>query len=278
MKHLFPLILAMAILFSLPRTAPAQVYAGLHGGITLPQGFYADSRMSDHEWMFAQGHQLKAGAGRGWTAGLDVAYALPFVKGLEVLFCADFMQSGMNKDVQEYYDKYQSRHLSQCTAYEMKLPRLRHIPLMAGVQYSFPLTTTVSLYGQALAGVNLRYITPWILAYADENWTDPSADGSLKYNNMKTCTYASAATLALRLGGGFMVKNTVTLGFNINLLGASPLVWDEQETVRYNIYGNIKELNNTTRVEYYDIRPVMVTISLGYRLKVANAQRHVQDW
>ena len=40
MKHLFPLILAMAILFSLPRTAPAQVYAGLHGGITLPQGFF----------------------------------------------------------------------------------------------------------------------------------------------------------------------------------------------------------------------------------------------
>ena len=75
-----------------------------------------------------------------------------------------------------------------------------------------------------------------------------------------------------------MVKNTVTLGFNINLLGASPLVWDEQETVRYNIYGNIKELNNTTRVEYYDIKPVIVTISLGYRLKVANAQRHVQDW
>ena len=76
MKKLTPFILFMLLLATggLHR-AEAQLYVNLHGGLTLPQGDYADSRMSDHEWMLAQGHQHKGGAGRGWAAGLEVSYA-----------------------------------------------------------------------------------------------------------------------------------------------------------------------------------------------------------
>jgi len=261
-----------------PRHAQAQLYLGLRGGATLPQSLYADSRMSDNEWMFTQGHQLKGGVGKGWLAGLDIALALPFAKGLEIVASTDFMQSGMNSDVQEYYSKYYIHRYSQCSSYLMELPRLRNIPLLAGLQYSYPLTTLVSLYGLAQIGANLRLITPWTLAYADAGWTYPPDNEALQYNNMKVCTYTPATTLALRFGGGFIIKNVVTLGFSVNLVGASPLVWDQQETVRYYTGGTLNELVNNTRIEYYNLRPVYVGVSLGYRSKVSNAQRHVQDW
>jgi len=269
------LLLAMA---SGMHQGRAQIYIGLHGGITLPQGDYADSRMSDYEWMFAQGHQHKAGAGRGWSAGLDVSYAMPFHPNLEALFAADYMQSGVSRDVQHYFDISYANRYSQCSRYTMQLPRFRHIPLLLGVRYKYPLTKTIHLYGQALGGINLRLISPWTLYFADAGWPYAYREDDMQYNNMKRSTYTNATTAALRVGGGFIVKDLVTVGFDFNLIGAAPLAWDEEETVRYDIYGTVNEIQNTYHVDYYPIRPMLVTVSVGLRLKAFSGARHVQDW
>ena len=278
-KLALPRLTLLALLLGIGlQQANAQLYIGLHGGATVPVGFYAESRMSDNEWMFTQGHQRQAGAGTGWAAGVDFSYAMPFHSNLEIILAADFMQSGVNRDVEEYFTLRFSQRYNQCSRYEMKLPRLRNIPILAGVQYRFPLTTTINLYGQALAGINLRYITPWSLSFADAEWNFPSDDESLLYNNVKVYTYAPATTFALRLGGGFFIKDIVSIGFSYNILGASPLIWDQTETVRYNVYGNLHVINNETHVDYYDLNPTLVLISLGVRLKAFSGSRRVQDW
>ena len=278
-KLALPRLTLLALLLGIGlQQANAQLYIGLHGGATVPVGFYAESRMSDNEWMFTQGHQRQAGAGTGWAAGVDFSYAMPFHSNLEILLAADFMQSGVNRDVEEYFTLRFSQRYNQCSRYEMILPRLRNIPILAGVQYRFPLTTTINLYGQALAGINLRYITPWSLSFADAEWNFPSDDESLLYNNVKVYTYAPATTFALRLGGGFFIKDIVSIGFSYNILGASPLIWDQTETVRYNVYGNLHVINNETHVDYYDLNPTLVLISLGVRLKAFSGSRRVQDW
>ena len=278
-KLALPRLTLLALLLGIGlQQANAQLYIGLHGGATVPVGFYAESRMSDNEWMFTQGHQRQAGAGTGWAAGVDFSYAMPFHSNLEIILAADFMQSGVSRDVKEYFTLRFSQRYNQCSRYEMKLPRLRNIPILAGVQYRFPLTTTINLYGQALAGINLRYITPWSLSFADAEWNFPSDDESLLYNNVKVYTYAPATTFALRLGGGFFIKDIVSIGFSYNILGASPLIWDQTETVRYNVYGNLHVINNETHVDYYDLNPTLVLISLGVRLKAFSGSRRVQDW
>ena len=256
----------------------AQLYVGVHGGATLPQGFYAESRMSDNEWMFAEGHQLKGGAGRGWDAGIDISFAMPFHPSLEIAFTADFMQSNPNRDIREYYEISYTRRYSQCSYYNMRLPRFRNIPILIGVRYCYPIASGIDLYGEALAGINRRLITDWVLTFTNDPWTPQEDLTYPEYNNIDIRSYTSATTFAFRLGAGVLIKKKVTLGASFQMLGKAPLSWDRTVTTRHDIYGEISEYTNTTHTDYTDLNPTLVLIQLGYRLNPFAGARHVQDW
>lgn len=178
-------------------TANAQLYVGLHGGITLPSGYYAESKMSDGEWLLDGTNQFKVGAGKGFAAGLDIAYAMPFLSELSILLEGEFMQSEPNTDVKKY-------HEAHADDYEYILPKYRHIPIFLGFRYSYPLGKYYDLYGEALGGVNIRSITPYTrgLYYA---------------------TYENSTTIGFRIGAGIIVCDMVTLGASYSMLGKSPL-------------------------------------------------------
>ena len=256
--------------------AQAQLYIGVRGGVTLPQGFYAESRMSDNQWMFTQGHQKMAGAGRGWSGGVDVSFALPVHPALEITFQADFMQSGVSKNVKEYYDIRWATRFQNCSQYLMQLPKLRNIPIMAGVRYAYPASTTIDFYGEALAGVNLRYISDWNFAYSPADWPVDQPQSFDDYACADLRTYAPATTFAFRLGAGFIIAKRVTLGASFNMLGAAPLEWDRTDIARYNIYGTIVENSRTEHVTHTDINPTLLLVHLGFRLPAT--RRTVQDW
>ena len=278
MKKIVLLFLIFNFQFSIFNFLHAQLYVGLHGGATLPQGFYADSRMSDNEWMLAEGHQLKGGAGRGWDAGLDISFAMPFHPALEIAFSADFMQSGPNRDVREYYELTYTRRYSQCSHYEMRLPHYRNIPILLGVRYSYPIATGIDLYGEALAGINHRTITDWVLTFTNPPWTPQENMPYPEYNNIDIRTYTPATTFTFRLGAGFLLKKKFTLGASFQMLGKAPLAWDRTVTTRYDIYGNISEYTDQTHTDYTDLNPTLVLVQLGYRLNPFAGARHVQDW
>ena len=261
-----------------PPALRAQLYVGVHGGATLPQGFYAESRMSDNEWMFAEGHQLKGGAGRGWDAGIDISFALPFHTNLEIALTADFMQSKPSRDVCEYYEISYTRRYSQCSLYEMRLPRYRNIPVLLGFRYCYPITIGIDLYGEALAGINRRTFTDWVLTYTKEPWTPQEDMEYPEYNNIDIRSYTPATTFAFRLGAGVILKKKFTIGASFQMLGKAPLVWDRSVTARYDIYGDISEYITTTHTDYTDLNPTLVLVQLGYRLNPFAGARHVQDW
>ena len=277
-KSIKPFFLVFSFYLLVSITLHAQLYVGLHGGITLPQGFYAESRMSDNEWMFTSGHQHQGGAGRGWAAGLDISFAMPFHPALEAVFAADFMQGGPNRDVREYYELSYARRYSQCSLYEMKLPRLRNIPLYLGLRYHYPIANAIELYGEALAGINHRMITDWILTFTKEPWTPQEDLDYPEYNNIDIHSYASATTFAFRLGAGFVFNKKVTLGASFQMLGKAPLAWDRTVTTRYDVYGEISEYTDRTHTDYTDLNPTLVLVQLGYRLNPFKGARHVQDW
>ena len=276
-KKTWPFILVMAFVSMLPSQATAQFYVGLQGGITLPQGFYSESRMSDNGWMFSEGHQSLAGAGKGWSAGVELSYAMLFHPSLEVVLNAHFMQGGVNSDVEDYYEYVYSTRYKECSKYLMELPKFRNIPILLGVRYAYPVTKGIDLYGEALAGINLRSITDWTLAYATANWQVGDGQELAAYNNEDNHVYANANTFALRLGAGFLFKKKLTLGASFNMLGSSPLTWDRNTTVRYSVYGQIVENTTTQHVAYTDLRPTMVVVHLGFRLTPFKT-RTVQDW
>ena len=266
MKHLKPYHLVIVVLaFVLLRPAHAQIYMGLHGSAVLPNQFYAESHMSDNEWMFTQGSQHCAGAGLGWNAGLDVSWAMPFHTNLEAILSADYLHNSMNKDVKQYYQIRYSQRYSNCSHYEMTLPRFHHICVMAGMRYCFPMTTLFDLYGEALAGVNVRLINNWTLAYADEQWNPDGNPDIELHNNESIKTYPTTTTFAFGVGAGFIIKKMVTVGVRYCMLGKAP-----QNQVVSNTH--------TQHIDHYSINPTMLTITLGFRLKAFGGARHVQDW
>lgn len=278
--------LMVLILLMLPVTASSQLYLGLRGGVTLPQSSYAQSRMSDNEWMFTEGHQHKGGIGRGWNAGLDITYAIPFtISGLgnnpaaiEILLSADFMQSGPSRDVCDYYELTYIHRYDHCAQYDMQLPRIQHIPILAGVRFDYPLTSGIQLYAEALAGINIRHITDWSLTFADNSWTQTDGQTFAQYNNTDIRQYASATTLGLRFGIGFIAKERLILGASLNHLGNAPLTWDRTVTTAYSVYGQPVQNTTTQHVNYMPLRALLVAVNLSYRLPILNASRNVQDW
>lgn len=255
----------------------AQFYVGLHGGMTLPEGTYAESRMSDNGWIFSEGHQWLVGAGKGWAAGVDISFAMPFHSPLELVLSADYMQSGMNKDVKDYYEYIYKARYSNCTKYLMELPRLCNIPILLGVRYAYPVARGIDFYGEALAGINIRCISDWTLSYATSSWNMGDGQQLAEYNNEDKRVYGNASTFAFRLGTGFVFKKKVTIGANLSILGAGPLTWDRSATVRYSVYGEVVENTTSRHVAYSAINPVMVTVQMGFRLAPFKG-RTVQDW
>lgn len=263
-------------LFAAP-SLKAQLYLGAHLGLSLPQADYADSRMSDNQWMFSEGHQQWAGAGRGWGGGLSVDYALPFHPNLEIAFEADYLRGGVNRDVREYYQfSFQNRY-SQCSHYQMVLPKFQHISLRLGMRYCYPLGGIFDFYGEALAGVNFRLVSDWALLYTRNEWVPVEGIEYPEYDNVDIRKYDPAATFAFSVGTGVLIKKSVSVGASLMMLGSSPLSWDRYTATRYNVYGNIAAYEETRHVHYTDIAPMLVMVKVAYRLQPFNT-RHVQDW
>ncbi len=275
MKHRFVFLLLLCL--ATVAQVQAQFYVGVHGGLTLPEGIYSESRMSDNGWMFTEGHQWLAGAGKGWSAGVDMSFAMPFHPSLELVLSAEYMQSGVNKDVKDYYDYIYRARYSNCAKYSMQLPKFRNIPVLLGVRYAYPVTKGIDFYGEVLAGINVRHISDWTLSYASGDWSTGDGQQLAEYNNEDRRVYEKATTFAFRVGAGFLFKKKVTVGADFNILGPSPLVWDRTSTIRYSVYGEMVEHSTTQHVVYSNLNPVMVRVHVGFRLAPFKT-RTVQDW
>lgn len=238
----------------------AQLYIGVHGGVTLPTGFYGDSRMSDYEWMMIEGHQLRAGAGTGFSAGLDFGIPMPFLNDLSALITVDYMQSGPNRDVRNYY----ANHYLEEDG--VVLPQYRNIPILLGARYSYPLGTFYDLYGEAQMGVNIRQITEFKYP------SNSSTTFSYQYDN--------CYSMAFHLGAGIMIRDIVSVGAGVNLMGKGPLKGTSTVTKTFETPEGTKEASDSEPFvpEYTTIKPTMVYINLGVHLNPFKSYtRRVQE-
>ena len=276
MKQLFHKTFVLLLLALAGQELHAQLYIGLQAGASLPQGFYADSRMSDNEWMFAEGHQHKAGAGKGWAAALDISFALPPLPSLEMTFQANYLQSGVCRDVREYYDFIYKNRYSQCSRYLMELPSFRHLSMQLGLRYCYPMGG-IDFYAEALAGLNLRFISDWKLLYTRGEWLPVEELLYPEYDNIDIRSYNNAATFAYTVGIGFLFKKSFSLGADFMVLGSSPLSWNRYTASRTILNGAVVEHEDSRQTTYTSINPTMLVVKVGYRLKPFHT-RHVQDW
>lgn len=255
----FLLLSAAWLLCLLPLRA--QFYIGVHGGVTLPTGYYGDSRMSDYEWIIMNPeHQLRAGAGTGFSAGVDFSFPMPFLSDLSALITVDYMQSGPNKDVSNYYaNHYQEED-------GVVLPKYKNIPILLGLRYSYPLGTFYDLYGEAQMGVNIRQITEFRYP------VNSKTTFSYQYDN--------CYSMAFHLGVGVMIKDIVSVGAGVNLMGKGPLKGISTETITFDTPEGPDEASDSEPYTptYTTIKPTMVYINLGFHINpFKNYTRRVQE-
>ncbi|GEM_PF-1524851 len=271
------LVLMLVAAASIP--ARAQLYLGVRGGATLPTGFYAESRMSENEWMLIGGHQKKAGAGIGFSAGLEAAFAMPFHTNLEVVLSADYMQSGPSRDVRDYYLTYLTQRYGAAGNFTCTLPYFRNIPALLGIRYAYPTGKLIDLYAEALCGVNYRMISPFSHTADARNYTSTSGQYYQRYYNHTDYTYANTLTFAFRLGGGIIINDMFTLGASFSMLGGGRLSWDNNSAKEYLFDGGANQkFEDSEHKDYYEINPTMVTVSLGFRFPVWKGASRVQDF
>lgn len=278
MRPLLSTLLILGTYLFLPAIAHGQMYIGLHGGVTLPSGYYAESRMSDHEWMLTGNNQLKAGAGKGFFGGLDISFPMPFHTKLEAVLTAEYLQGNVNADIQNYYQRVANKY-SNCDQYELILPRFQNIPVLLGLHYNYRIGTYYDLYGEVLAGVNFRKITPWQQSYSSSSYTDSDGQTFSNFSSLERYKYDDATTFAFRIGAGILIRKLVTVGASYTVLGKAPLQWDYTRSGTYNTPLGVHETVNTTHVTYADLNPTMVCVVLGFRINpFKGLRRHVQDY
>lgn len=160
-----------------------------HAGIGFPKGDFGDDDQSND----------KASAA---AMGFNIGYKhykslstpnLSFVIGLDIFY------NGLKSDTKDEYEDY-------FDGYDVTFPMYFNIPATVGLNYAYPVSDQVSLYGEIGVGVNGSIQTPFKI----EN-------SAYKYEQ-KT-VYDPSFKLCYGLEGGLLIQNKYTISLRYNQLG-----------------------------------------------------------
>lgn len=128
---------------------------------------------------------------------------------------------------------------------------------MVGLNYSYALNGTLSVFGNAGIGANVRIITPFVTEYEYEN---ESAEAEYKY----TDSFTPAVTLSWRIGVGMKVNDIFSISLEYYALGDSKVKGKHESTVYYSTSGDHTE--DSSNFKYGKINPTMLLLRLGIYL------------
>ena len=154
------------------------------GGV-MPLSDYGDGTFSD--FGLINGSSEKGGAGLGFTIGAK--YRMPLTSGLSVMFTGDIMFNSLKDTITGDNDGSNSTN-----------PNYINVPLMAGLNYEHSLGGSLSIYAEAGAGLNIRFITDYEGAFA----------GLVS----ATASYDPAFTFAYQGGIGLKFNDKYSIGVN----------------------------------------------------------------
>lgn len=196
------MVLAMASMGALQ----AQNTFSLRAGLALPMGNYASATADYTNNVLRYGlldQTKKGGAGMGFCAGMQEKFGFSGVKGFGIIVSADFFYNSTNTDVSDFYEEYVSANETSTKEYSFTLPKYIHVPIMAGVNYTYDINDKIGVFGEGALGVNLRFITGYE-AYAATTTTE----------NIGRISYKTATTFAYRFGCGIIFAKRFTLGLS----------------------------------------------------------------
>lgn len=237
-KFFFTFISLMVLSFS---TLFAQTHTSLHFGGSFPMGSFGESNVDKGKWALL-GSSDQGGAGLGFNVGLKMKFDIPSISGLGVIATADFIFNGLNSDVKDFVEELEDEADEDITT-----PRYMNIPIMVGANYAYPLSSAVSVYGEAALGLNIRKITDFKESY---EYSSVEGETSLKYD--------VATSFAFQLGAGFLFNEKFSIGVNYYILGSAQVKGKMEDDYDYT-----KE-SDSEKFKFKDVSPSMLLVRLGF--------------
>lgn len=243
-------VLTMAVLaMTCTGALQAQNTFSLRAGVALPTGNYADATADYTNGVLRYGlldKTKKGGASTGFTVGAQGKFGIKSVKGLGITVSADFFFNSTNADVRDYFDEDIDTRETSTFELSYKLPKYIHIPIMAGIDYTYDLNEHIGFYGEGALGVNVRIISKF-----EQYSATPTTE------TLNTATYKTAAAFAYRFGAGIVINKRYNLGIAYYGLGSSKVEGETSSEV------NGQNSPSTTKLKGGTIAANNFTVRLG---------------
>jgi len=165
-----------------------------HIGAVFPNGNFGDEK--------------KGGAATGLNLGLKYYHPLK-TPGLSLFLGLDAFYNGLQGDIKDDIEDYYGNDV------DITHSAYLNIPIMAGVNYSYPLNEKTKVFGEFGLGLNYSKITDF-KAEEDDDYYKESFDASTQ--------------LAYTIGGGLFFNDKYSIGLKYNNLGKHKykVKWEEE--------------------------------------------------
>jgi hypothetical protein len=142
-----------------------------------------------------------------------------------------------------------------------KRPYYLNIPLMVGLNYSYPLTKEMKLFGELGAGFNIRYISPWKLTGVQKYiFANSSEDTWMQVK--ETCSYETVATFAFYVGAGLYFTDNLYLSVYYSFLGKGDVAANIEATLSAEY---VQPYNaNSQYLQLGSVNPSILSFNIGY--------------
>jgi len=197
------ILLLITVLFAGLASVNAQ-RTQVHLGLSLPQGKFADDESNYYQiWKYGKGAAVT-----GFNFGFKYYQNLS-VENLSLVFSIDGFYNSIQSDIIEDIEEKSFSATVDVSSASKHI----NVPVTGGVNYTFPLNESLSLYGEGFLGFNTYYLTKFEIEYKDTS-----------YEN----TYEPGFGLAYGLEGGliFGAGNKYSIGLRYNNLGSYKLKYD----------------------------------------------------
>lgn len=172
-------------------------------------------------------------AGTGFNVGAKYYHPIASAKNLSLIFGLDFYYNGLNSDMKDLKEEAEDDET------EIKLPSYINIPLTGGVNYSYPINNNLSIFGEAIIGVNYSKMTSW-----KEEESDYESETS----------FDAAFGFSYGLEAGILINKKYSISVRYNNLGSynykgkyTEIYEDEEESEKFKkAFDKKKSISNIT--------------------------------
>lgn len=193
-------LIVLALIFCISNAYLSGQSTGLFvAGFSFPQGDFADDDYYDAIFDGA-GY-----AGTGIMLGLKT-YTPMRMEGLSAMFNLSILYNPMHKD---FKDEFEDDWDEDAT-----FPKYLNLPVMAGLNYQYPVMDQFTLFGEAGLGLNVLWITNF----------------SIKDDDYKSVySFTPSLKIGYTIGGGVVIQEKYTISLNYLGLGSHKckFKWEE---------------------------------------------------